>query len=123
MNSLMFIALILSALISCTEAYFDAKKKNPEHWFSATVRVIGACVISYLLIAQTLYQILFAVMLLNVYWIVFDPIYALFKTGDWTYIGSTAKTDKIAKKIFKNGSAYLYGKIWLLSILFVIFHL
>jgi len=114
MSNLMIIAMIVSAIVSCVEAYFDSKKKNPEHKFSAAIRLIGSYLVSFLLIEQVFYQIVFTAILLNIYWIVFDPMYNVFKGYNWQYIGSTAKLDKLAKKWFKNGSSYLYMKIWLL---------
>ena len=122
MNYLMYIAMVLAGLAAYAEAYFDASKKGKiEHGLSASIRLIVSCLISYFLVEEVLYQILFSAILLNVYWIVFDPSYNMFRGVDWKYIGSTAKLDKLAKKYFKNGASYIYMKIWLLSLLSIPF--
>ena len=112
-------AVLLSAVAAFIESYFDAKKKNTNHTISAIVRVVVAYIISFAMIVSFDTQLVFTTILLAVYWIVFDPSYNYFRGVKWDYIGETAWTDRMARKTVKNGSSYLYVKIWFLSVLFV----
>ena len=114
-------AVLLSAVAAFIESYFDAKKKNTNHTISAIVRVVVAYIISFAMIVSFDTQLVFTTILLAVYWIVFDPSYNYFRGVKWDYIGETAWTDRMARKTVKNGSSYLYVKIWFLSVLFVAF--
>jgi hypothetical protein len=104
-----FIPIAIAAII---EAYFDAKVFNPEHKYSATVRVVCIALYSYLMIEGLLFQIAYLFMGLVLYSAVFDPAYNLWKGSKVWYIGKTATTDKIARKIVGgDGSLYLICKM------------
>ena len=121
MNELMIIGAGVTAVAAMTEAYFDAKKKSVNHTISAIVRVVLAGAMSIAITKEWYPQVIYATILLVVYWICFDIMYNASRRLDLWYIGSTSTLDKLAKKVFKNGRSYLFCKVWLLFVLIVAF--
>lgn len=95
------ITVIFTVIASVLEAYFDAKKRAINHTISAIVRAIFAIAISYYMYWHPAYITLYAIILLLIYTIVFDPAYNFFKGVSLWYIGQTAVTDKFARKLVK----------------------
>ena len=107
-----FIPIVIAAI---AEAYFDTKVFNPEHKFSAAIRVVCIALYSYLMIDGWPFQIAYLFMGLVLYSAVFDPAYNLWKGSKVWYIGKTSVTDKIARKVVGgDGSLYLLCKVIIL---------
>lgn len=107
-----FIPIVIAAI---AEAYFDTRVFNPEHKFSATVRVVCIALYSYLMIGGWPFQIAYLFMGLVLYSAVFDPAYNLWKGSEVWYIGKTATTDKITRKVVGgDGALYLLCKVIIL---------
>ena len=122
-SELMIIGTGVTAIAAVVESYFDANKKSVNHTMSAISRVVGAGAISIATMKGWYPQLVYAAVLLAVYWIVFDPMYNIFRGIDLDYIGSTSWLDKRAKRIFKNGNSYMFFKIWLIFGLLILLHI
>lgn len=123
MNELMITGTGVTAIAAVVESYFDANKKSVNHTISAISRVVGAGAISIATLEGWYSQLAYAAVLLAVYWIIFDPMYNIFRGVDLDYIGSTSWLDKNAKRIFKNGNSYMFFKIWLIFGLLILLYI
>jgi len=109
---LTFIPIVIAAMI---EAYFDAKTLSPEHGRSASIRVVCIALYACFTVVGVPFQIAYLFMGLVLYSAVFDPAYNLWKGSKVWYIGKTAITDKIARKVVgEDGSLYLSCKVIIL---------
>lgn len=119
MEVLIYVWPVVAIIAALTEAYFDAKGKVTEHAISAAVRVVIAGTIAWWMFTPY-YAVVYGIILLNCFWIVFDPFYNIIRDGNVWYIGDTAKLDKLARNWFKEegGASYLMVKlslmVWLL---------
>jgi hypothetical protein len=113
---------------SLFEAAVDADKikkgKRIHHGLSATVRVIialsGANVI-YGGFNNKMY--VYTAMLLVGFWMVFDIAVNVFRGKSAWYIGKTAWTDRMIRKVIDNGSTYLAFKLLILLGLILTYYL
>ena len=120
-NELVEVAIpVLSGVVATIEAYYDSKKKNPEHMLSASVRLVVISTLCVYLYGVSRYATTWTVFSLTIYWAVFDIAYNYFKDISLWYIGGTAYLDRKAKSIFKSGMSYLFAKGWLLFFVFMI---
>lgn len=116
---LTFIPIVIAALI---ESYFDAKTLSPEHGRSASIRVVCIALYTCFTVVGIPFQIAYLFMGLVLYSAVFDPAYNLWKGSKVWYMGNTAITDKLARKVVGgDGLLYLMSKVAIFIVTLTIF--
>jgi hypothetical protein len=116
---LQYIWPVVAIMAALMEAYFDAKGDVTEHFLSATIRTIVAMWMAIFILDNVYHVSIYTAILLNSFWIVFDPVYNLFKGNKVWYIGNTAQLDIFARKHYKEegGFGLLITKLVLMVIL------
>ena len=67
------------------------------HQANAIVKLFWALTLAYLVGGTLLEKSLFALLLLFIQWLVFDPVLNVFINKPWYYLGKTAVLDKLVK--------------------------
>lgn len=122
---MIYLLLLIPVIAAIIESKFDAAKEGPiDHTASAVTRVIVAWIFSVIFLKYLVDWVVFTGILLQVFWIVFDPAYNLWKRRNPWYIGKTAFLDKLARKyIGEDGRVYMAFKCTLLFLSIVGFEL
>lgn len=107
---MIYLLAIITILVSVIEAYYDANTKNPEHLISAIVRTASIFVVCWYNFGFV-NAIFVSIALMSLYSAVFDPLYNVFSGKKWYYIGKTAWTDKVARKLNADGYGWVALKL------------
>lgn len=139
---LLIIPLIITVISAFTESYYDARKslrgKTIHHGLSALIRVVVAwamaiyvidhsmLILEYSYFVMLLQKMLYAAMLLVLYWIIFDPNFNRVKHGlqKMWIVNPSSVTDRLAMKLVdQDGQLYAVLKFTIFNALLLVLYL
>lgn len=86
---------ILAMLNAFVDFYIIYEGGKINHRLEAVIRFILICLISMCDVVLLFHG-------LCIFWIVFEVCLNLFRQKHWMYVGYTAETDKLIRRVFKN---------------------